>query len=358
MAEARNPSPPLTDEQAARVRENLGLVSVHLRRNVRELALPRYGREWEDLFQEGCLGLMQAAIRYRPKRNIPFAAFALPRIRRAISRALLDKVPAMRPPQLGGDGRHQAEVTDLAARVESATIGSRLDTLEGRRLERRAVVPTRATIGECLRSKYERAVRNAEQTLAGQMSPRGDRTRLMRVLIEERFLVPHEESRRGLRQIARDTRSSYARVARCDKQLSEAIRGVLARDPELPVLRRRARADPLGIDVPVDECLEQAMTTAGADEIVRRFRESAPEERVRFLHAFLEVSKSDIESDLRGRFAGLSPPVRERWLDLTFPTTEKPRRSRKPRRTSPHSRASCRRRDPAKADRAPRCRQY
>ncbi|MCH9002296.1 MAG: hypothetical protein IIC02_06955, partial [Planctomycetes bacterium] len=78
----------LSDTQRKLVSENIGLVAVHLRRHVANLAEPRRDREWDDLFQEGCLGLAAAAERFRPERGIPFAAFALPRIHNAVSKAL------------------------------------------------------------------------------------------------------------------------------------------------------------------------------------------------------------------------------------------------------------------------------
>src|SRR3990172_4876630 len=81
----------LTDEQRRLVRDNVGLVAVHLRRNVANLIHPKREREWEDLFQEGCLGLIRAATAFRAERGIPFAAFALPRIHNAVSRALVTK---------------------------------------------------------------------------------------------------------------------------------------------------------------------------------------------------------------------------------------------------------------------------
>ena len=96
---------PLTDEQRRLVRENIGLVSVHLRRYVGNLAFPRRDREWDDLFQEGCLGLIQAAAAFRQERGIPFAAFALARIHNAVSRALHCKFSTVHVPPKRNDAR-------------------------------------------------------------------------------------------------------------------------------------------------------------------------------------------------------------------------------------------------------------
>ncbi len=73
------------------VTENIGLVMYHLRRHVPNLGTPQRDREWEDLVQEGCMGLIRAAALYRHERGIPFVAFALRRIQKEVSRALHSK---------------------------------------------------------------------------------------------------------------------------------------------------------------------------------------------------------------------------------------------------------------------------
>ncbi len=75
----------------------MGLVAVHLRRYVANLGEPRRDREWEDLFQEGCIGLIRATVRFRPERGITFAAFALPRIHNAVSKAECYEFESRRP---------------------------------------------------------------------------------------------------------------------------------------------------------------------------------------------------------------------------------------------------------------------
>jgi len=53
---SRGARPRLPRTQQELVRRNVGLVAVHLKRHVGDLAVPRRDREYEDLFQEGCLG--------------------------------------------------------------------------------------------------------------------------------------------------------------------------------------------------------------------------------------------------------------------------------------------------------------
>ena len=52
----------LSADQQALVARNLGLVGLHLRNRVPTPRQPMRQREYEDLFQEGCLALIRAAI--------------------------------------------------------------------------------------------------------------------------------------------------------------------------------------------------------------------------------------------------------------------------------------------------------
>lgn len=316
--------PPLTEEQRRLVRENIGLVTVHLRRHVANLSTPRRDREWEDLFQEGCLGLIKAAVSYRRERGIPFAAFALPRIHNAVSRALQRKfstvyVPPKRTSRRGGSST-AADPSDPRVAPKTYSLS---DELESRLADKRRHDPDggdRETIGQRLRGKYDRALRAAGKALCAKTSTRGDRDKLVRLLTEERFLVPHDEAKRPLRQIARDTRSSYARVAQCDKQLSEAIRTTLQSDPEFVELNRRIRAEPFGADLPIDLELECELARASTEELVRRFLDADGADRARMLDVILKMSQSDIQDIIRLRFMRLSPRMRERLLrDLAQP---------------------------------------
>src|SRR4030042_288579 len=81
----------LTTEQKDLVYQHINLVSMHIRNNVPTPDAPRRKREYEDLFQEGCLGLIRAAIRYEKTRDGEFAAYALPRIRGTIFKAIHHK---------------------------------------------------------------------------------------------------------------------------------------------------------------------------------------------------------------------------------------------------------------------------
>ncbi len=346
MTEGKTDAIVLTEEQRRLVAENIGLVAVHLRRNISNLSVPRRDREWEDLFQEGCLGLIRAAVAYRAERGIPFVAFAFPRIRNAVSRALQRRfstvyippkrsdthtarpvpggdypvpggdypVPGGDYPVPGGDSPTEPSRGQAYKRpqVHSLSDNFQLDLADKHRHDPSGCGGE--TIGDRLRSKYERAVDSAGSMISSKASTRGDREKLVRILVEHRFLIPHEESRRALRQIARDTRSSYARVAQCDKQLGGEIRNTLEADPEFLELKRRGKSDPDGTNTLIDKRLERDLAESSADAYARRFRVADPQSRTRMLDAIIALASQDIDKVIRTSVLRLPMRQRERLL--------------------------------------------
>ncbi|MCH8852642.1 MAG: hypothetical protein IID41_08295 [Planctomycetes bacterium] len=308
----------LSDQQRRLVQENIGLVMVHLRRNVGNLATPRRDREWEDLFQEGCLGLIRAALTFRPESGIPFAAFALPRIHNSVSRALQSKFATVYIPPARDNARRgdSAGVARRAPpqRVQVFSLSDEYDQPQANQERHDPFNKQTETVGQRLRGKYERAARTAAREVSEGVSRRGDREQLVGMLLKDRFLVPTEESRTALRQVARETKSSYARVSECDKQLSSAIRHLLEADPEFVELRRSARTSPEGTGLPIDKALERTLATASADEFITRFHTSISHERAAVLESLLAVADDDFDEVFHDRVAGMSSREREQLL--------------------------------------------
>ena len=320
----------LSDSQRKLVSENIGLVAVHLRRHVSNLAEPRRDREWDDLFQEGCLGLAAAAERFRPERGIPFAAFALPRIHNAVSKALQRRFSIVYVPprrnrnsdeQASGNGSGHGptpapKVVELSEEVERGLTRAASSSLgESSQAEALGL----DTVGERLREKYERAVGAAAEVLSTQPSTRGDRAELVRCLVRERLLVPQPEEKRAMRQIARDTRSSYARVAQCEKQLTTLVRQMLEADPEYHVLRSISHKESDGCDHPVDDHVEEEIRAAGTAEFLHRYRNADSGTRAHLLQRVLKLAQARTERILLGCFAKLSNRTRARILQDTAP---------------------------------------
>ena len=327
---ARKGEGALTEEQRQRVRENLGLEAVHLRRHESNLAQPRRDREWDDLFQEGCLGLVQAAVTFDPGRGIPFAAYALARIHGAVSKALHTRFSTVRIPPPRRSTRAADTRLDAGHNPRPGVV--QLGDEAARRLpERRAAAHDPGcseTIGTRLRAKYERALRVAGTRLARGVSTRGDRDRLIAVLIEQRLLVPAEEARTPLRQIARETCSSYARVAQCEKQLAAAVRAELEVDPEFVALRAWSRAESAGVDLVVDEECEQQLVQAGWAKFRQRYESASSSEQAAMVHALLQVSRCGIVELAATCYAGLAPDEREQLVRHAQPPPAESRKRR------------------------------
>jgi len=308
----------LSPRQRQLVEANVGLVAVHIRRNVRGLGQPNRTREWEDLFQEGCIGLIRAARRWDAGSGIPFPAYALPRIHAAVSHALENRFTLVRLPRCSG-----SDPAQVARRRERAvTVVSMTDDPPDRRTERAAVAAAgREMISDRLREKYQAAVRRAGASFSRGRSRRSDRVELINRLIEEWLLVPKRESRIALRQLAREMKSSYARVAQCAKRLEEIVRDLLAEDEEFRVLSEESRGASLGTSAPVDADMERVLDEARMRRFVRRFGGASPEQRGVLLLRVLEASGEDVNTVAEGWFRRLPRSAHSALLNDGFPET-------------------------------------
>lgn len=309
----------LTTEQKKRVQENLGLVAVHLRRFVHNLVVPRRDREWEDLFQEGCMGLIKATMTYREDSGIEFAAYALPRIHNAVSRALDRKFttiifPPRRKKRVEGDSSGSLKSHDPSRPKEYSLVSDVSDSLHDPRHHNPDFHAENETIGERLRCKYERAVFEAADTINRRTSTRGDRDELVQWITRERFLIPQQESRRALRQIARDTKSSYARVAQCDKLMAQLVRNFLEEDPEFNELQKCRRNDVDGVERFIDPEMEIQLRHACIGEYIKRYHKADREVQANMLHAVMGAAGGDVEVMIHQLFTDLSSRDREQLL--------------------------------------------
>lgn len=111
------------------IEKNLPLVAYTLRRYFAPNAC-----EWDDLFQEGCIGLMQAVDRFNPDLGYTFSTYACTRIRGQALNYLRNKTYSIRPPRGAAPmavcslDQEIAEGLTLAAIVPAAKADD-LDTL-------------------------------------------------------------------------------------------------------------------------------------------------------------------------------------------------------------------------------------
>ncbi len=236
----------LNKEQAQLVEEHLHLVRGHLRRHVSCPRRPTRSRERDDLYQAGCLGLIEAARLYSGDSDIPFSAFALRRIHHAVSRTAYEGFSTVKVPMRKQMEQHKQE-------APAPVVHSLEDDPPTRKPDARSDPSGDGTIAARLRQKYVSAVERARKVARAGRSRRGDRSLLVARVVDDRLLIPDDDHKTPLRQIARETESSYARVADCEKRLVAEIARLLERDRECQRLRARARDSDHGLATRLDE---------------------------------------------------------------------------------------------------------
>jgi RNA polymerase primary sigma factor len=246
---------PLNPIQQNLVETHLPLVHNHLNRNVPTPNAPTRDREYADLFQEGCIGLITAAQAYRPARDGTFTAFALPRIRLAVHRALHEKFATVRIPENARrahrltaerkahspqknpspfaavralrDDDHLADPASKNPRPPSAvdrgslfnppTIAARVDTV------------IRLTV-ESVRLEFRRRHHNRPERLA-----------LIDRIIRERVLIPDPPGRESLRSIGHPLGLAAGQVLRYEQRILGRIRDRLQHHAEFQACLTLAR---------------------------------------------------------------------------------------------------------------------
>ncbi len=257
----------MTDEQRRLVEENMGLVGLHIRRHVGGLDRPTRDREWDDLFQEGCLGLVRAAKSFDAGKGVSFSAYAMRRIQAAVHQALGESFATVRVPVRARRG--QGESAGRCGSVRTLEFDPPTRAAEAR--HHPCGVEHAETIGVRIREKYDHAVREAVRGAESTGS-----SDLLSRIVEERLLVPNTEQRVPLRQIAREQNSSYARTAYAEKRLRDDIRLTLTADPELDHLCREARRSEEGFDTPVDGPFKFKLDAMVRGRFRTMYRRAAP----------------------------------------------------------------------------------
>lgn len=284
----------LTAEQQALVARHVGLVGVHLRMRVPTPWNPNRQREYDDLFQEGCVALVKAAARYRPQRDGVFAAYALPRIRAAVHRAIFEKFTVVHVP---ARAREQARERIAEPKLRPPHHVHELPT------EARHVMTSRAdalsqlspgsggeTIRHVLRQRFEAAVGRALEQMRARRWRYRDPTAIMERVANERLLIGDEAHRTPLRQIAREAGVSSGRACDYERQFVERVTQLLANDPQARALHEMARDDPDGLDAAMDADRRRRLEAAQVDAFVERFNASDAAARATMLYSLVKRS--------------------------------------------------------------------
>lgn len=304
----------------ALVERHLKLVRLHLARRVSLPRQARRSREAEDLFQEGCVGLIRAAMKHDPRRHGPFEPFALARIRGAVHRAIYEKfatvhVPvgaAKRDGGLPGDpgvgGARPMRRIDLD--LSSCPAGCR-----GRRDDEgddAAPADASDAVGRHLRDKHRIALAVAVDRVEAQCRRRDVRP-VLRALAEERLAILHEDGRTPLREIARRFGASTGRVTAWQRALDSEVRKMLASDPEFGVLREVHRSCLAGEAVR-EEALEKALTAARSRAMRQAFIGCDEDGQARLMLMVMRRGKADPAAEVAEIFGRLEECVQREIL--------------------------------------------
>jgi RNA polymerase sigma factor (sigma-70 family) len=273
----------LTEQQRELVHAHLWLVDLHLRRMVPGVARANRRPQRDDLYQAGCMGLIDAVRRYEPDRGMSLPAFALPRIHTAVNRALSSGSTLIRMPRRIAQGDADAGEARKVPRVgplehDPADPRARADAGQS----------TGETIGERLHARFTRAVSRAVEQESLGPARRGDRRRLMERLAAERLLVPREDFQTSLREIARQMGSAIATVVKAEQRLRRRVEEAMRDDPQFRRLREAARANPLGGDSPIDDALHGELRELTERQFMATFHGVPADQRGRMVTRLVE----------------------------------------------------------------------
>lgn len=289
----------LTDPQKQTVAENLGLAGMVVKRVLRRSVSPARAAEfYEELMQEGCLGLMQAVRTYEPGGAASFASYAVPRIHYAVWRALRRYQETIRLPERRGT-RHDPGVRLLPpADLSRLSAGPDTDRYVDDRLDARTDGEV-TTIGDLLREKVLAAVEAAIGRLFSATNSGPERTALARRLAADRLLVPEEAYQASLRQIAQASDCSYGRVAACEALLLDEIRRRLNADVEFRSLREACTHHAEGPQTAVDAELRRELRRCTTERFIHSFAGLPRARRAAVMLTALERAGVAVEALLR-----------------------------------------------------------
>ncbi len=262
---------------------------VHLDLHAPTRRQPHRHREYDDLFQEGCLGLMEAAARYDERRDGPFAPFAFLRIRRHVHQAIWRKFSLVGMPL---DCPLKQKLATLVVGQDPAT------------LDRRHATSIRCGAGEsirhCIHDRFLQAVEQAICDLAARPGTRRDPLPILRRIAREHLLVTGCVT--PLRQIAREFGIASSRVCAYAERLKHHVREHLASDPEVATLVRIAGHRPDGLDSLLDAEAEAGLRSAAIHAFRRRYLELDRQRQASLLLALIDragLSASALASALK-----------------------------------------------------------
>jgi RNA polymerase sigma factor (sigma-70 family) len=241
----------LSDHQRGVVEEHLDLVEQTLRRH-RHLIRRHDGREANELFQEGCLALIDAVRNHDANQHGQFSPYAIARIHFAISRYVHENAAPVRVPFITQRRRRSKGLPACA----NAQTGLPLRIVQ--RLGDAAIPPPRRALesenpnpmrlGDLIGERVERAMQQVvdEMKRAPRCAP-GTREVIERCA-QERWRIPEPEAKTSIRKLAKALDCSIGRITHCEERFRRRMGNALTNDAAYLALRDEARRGERGFD--------------------------------------------------------------------------------------------------------------
>lgn len=244
----------LSNSQRDLVESHLPLVQHTLNRHRH---LVRSGRDAAELFQEGCLALIESVRNHDPQRHGHFAAFAMARMHFALSKFVHENDSAVRVPFIT-QRRKRAAAVAANNRPPSAKSGAPLPVVQ-RLADYETAAPQVSgpnaspivRIGELIRERLDENMKHVIHDL--KASPRcapGTRD-VVELCARERWRIPEPEARTSIRKLAKELDCSVGRITHCEERYRKRMNAALSKDATYCKLRDWARRSHRGFDEPM-----------------------------------------------------------------------------------------------------------
>lgn len=249
FADETIPLEALSRPQRLRVEKNLPLIHLVLRRYLIRLGEARVGRERGELFQEGAVALAEAVRMHDPRRHGRFAAYAMSRIRFAISKFVHEQCISIRVPfitQRRGKPRpHVAsafrDASDFSVAPDLSRPAHRTTAESPLAFEGDATTgPNREAIGEMIRDRIDEAGRAVRDGMNRDRRKRRELAGLINECHAERWSIPEMDAQTPIRRICTKYGCSSGRVTHAEKRWRQLTAEHLKADPEFSRLCRLA----------------------------------------------------------------------------------------------------------------------
>ena len=242
----------LSDRQRGIVESHLRLVQHTLNRNRHLIRYRQDGREEHELFQEGCLALIEAVRNHDAARHGHFGPYAMLRIHFALSRYIHENDTSVRVPFIT-QRRRRAKSKPPGADSRSGAplpIVQRLGDANAppSRQAQDSEFPNQPRIGELIAERVESAMTQVidDMKRAPRCSP--NTPEVIERCAQERWRIPEPEAKMSIRKLARALDCSVGRITHCEERFRQRMGKALNNDPTYRALREAAREGERGFD--------------------------------------------------------------------------------------------------------------